>query len=125
MKWQVLRSYFLLLRIGALMHWRGMQSVHEKVQSARVRDSSRRGNVEFEELCRAVDLACIFYPRRVLCLQRSAATVLLLRAHGFKAELVIGVQTLPFASHAWVEINNVVVNDKPYVSELYRPLERC
>lgn len=34
-------------------------------------------------------------------------------------------QRLPFASHAWVEINNVVVNDKPYVSELYRPLERC
>ena len=94
MKWQVLRSYILLLRIGALMHWRGMQSVHKKVLNARIRDRSGRGNVELEELCHAVELACIFYPRRVLCLQRSAATVLLLRARGFKAEMVIGVQTL-------------------------------
>ena len=125
MKWQVLQIYLLLFRIDALMRWRGMQSLHARVLNAPVHDRNEPGNAALHTLCHAVDLACIFYPRKVLCLQRSAATVLLLRAHGFKAEMVIGVQTLPFASHAWVEINSVVVNDKPYVSELYRPLERC
>jgi hypothetical protein len=61
----------------------------------------------------------------VMCLQRSAATTLLLRRHGFKAEMVIGAQILPFRSHAWVEIGGVVVNDKPYMPDIYRFLERC
>jgi hypothetical protein len=59
------------------------------------------------------------------CLQRSAATTLLLRRYGKKAEMVIGAQFLPFKAHAWVEIDGAVVNDKPYMLEVYRPLERC
>lgn len=125
MRWLTFRSYLLLLRIDRLMDRGGIQSIQEKILTAEVRDSRRREDDNLDQLCRAVDLACIFYPRRVLCLQRSAATVLLLRAYGFKAEMVIGVQTLPFSSHAWVEINNVVINDKSYISELYTPLERC
>jgi len=125
MKWLALRSYVLLLRIGAMMRWRGIQPVHELVLNSKVDGSNRCRNAELNQLLKAVDLACICYPKRVLCLQRSAVTVQLLRANGFEAEMVIGVQTLPFASHAWVEINHVVVNDKPYVTELYRPIERC
>jgi hypothetical protein len=125
MKWLLLRSYVLLLRTGALMRWRGIQPVHELVLNTKVNNSHQRRNVGLGRLLKAIDLACIFYPRRVLCLQRSAVTVQLLRAYGFEAALVIGVQTLPFASHAWVEIDHVVINDKPYVTELYRPIERC
>jgi hypothetical protein len=32
---------------------------------------------------------------------------------------------LPFQSHAWVEINRQVVNDKPYITEIFEVLERC
>jgi hypothetical protein len=32
---------------------------------------------------------------------------------------------LPFKSHAWVELDGKVINDKPYMLEMYRPLERC
>jgi hypothetical protein len=39
--------------------------------------------------------------------------------------MIIGVQMLPFNSHAWVEVNGAVVNDKPYVTEMYHVLERC
>jgi hypothetical protein len=39
--------------------------------------------------------------------------------------MVIGAQILPFRSHAWVEIGGVVVNDKPYMPDIYRFLERC
>lgn len=78
-----------------------------------------------EQLCHVIDLACVFYFKQVLCLQRSAATTLLLRRHGWNAEMVIGAQLLPFKSHAWVEIQGVVVNDKPYMQEIYQVLERC
>ena len=76
-------------------------------------------------LCRAMDIACVLYPKRVLCLQRSAATVLLLRRYGIAAELVIGAQVLPFRSHAWAEVDQCPVGDKSYVSTLYQELERC
>jgi hypothetical protein len=33
--------------------------------------------------------------------------------------MVIGAQTIPFTSHAWVE-----VDDKPYMPEIYQVLER-
>jgi hypothetical protein len=71
-----------------------------------------------------MDLACVFYFKKVLCLQRSAATTLLLRRYGWSAEMVTGVQIFPYKAHAWVELNNRVVNDKPYVSEIYQVLER-
>jgi Transglutaminase-like superfamily len=39
--------------------------------------------------------------------------------------MVIGVQQLPFVAHAWVEVESRVVNDKPYISEIYSVLSRC
>jgi hypothetical protein len=48
----------------------------------------------------------------------------LLRRHGWNAEIVIGAQLLPFQSHAWVEIEGCVVNDKPYLREIFPELAR-
>jgi hypothetical protein len=49
---------------------------------------------------------------------------LLLRHHGFPAQMVIGVKQFPFRSHAWVEIGGTIVNDKPYLRDIYQELER-
>jgi hypothetical protein len=80
---------------------------------------------EAEKICHAIDLACVFYFKPVLCLQRSAVATILLRRYGYPAELVIGVQVAPSRSHAWVEVDGVVVNDRHYMRALYRVLERC
>jgi len=61
----------------------------------------------------------------VLFLQRSAATACLLKKYGVAAQLVIGTQPLPFKAHAWVEVEGTVVNDKPYIREMYAVLDRC
>jgi hypothetical protein len=78
-----------------------------------------------ERVCSAVDVACIWYWKEVFCLQRSAATACLLRSHGLVADLVIGVQHTPFRAHAWVEVDGRVVNDRPYMHEMYAVLDRC
>jgi hypothetical protein len=120
----VLESWLLILYCDVLMHFRGFEHVHRAVRSQKV--SSRHvESGSYAPLCHAIDLACVFYFKRVLCLQRSAATALLLKRLGWAAELVIGIQLLPFESHAWVEIDRTVVNDKPYISEIYEELERC
>jgi len=61
----------------------------------------------------------------VLCLQRSATAACLLKKCGLAARLVIGAQQLPFKAHAWVEVEGRVVNDKPYMEEMYSVLDRC
>lgn len=78
-----------------------------------------------QHACSAVDMACIWYWKEALCLQRSAATACLLRSLGVPAELVIGAQQMPFRAHAWVEVDGLVVNDKPYMREMYAVLDRC
>jgi transglutaminase-like putative cysteine protease len=68
--------------------------------------------------------ACVWYPRRAFCLQRSWVATLLLRRYGFPAQLVIGYRPIPVDSHAWVEIEGRVVNDRPQYQKFYRVLDR-
>lgn len=74
------------------------------------------------KICAGVNAACIWYPRKSLCLQRSAITTWLLRSRGIAARLVIGARSMPFAAHAWVEVEGVVVNDFSTVRRFYRLL---
>lgn len=119
---RLMEAWFLLLYIDCLMRFQNFEAVYSIVRNCRCRHSRHE---DADVLCRAADLACVFYFKRVLCLQRSAATALLLRRLGHEAQLVIGVQLLPFYSHAWVELDGRVVNDKPYVREKFEVLERC
>jgi hypothetical protein len=121
----VLESWISLLRFDFILRFRGLPRVHDSVRSQRVCSLDRVPAPTAIELCHAVDLACVFYFKQVLCLQRSAVTTVLLRTYGWEAEMVIGAQIRPFKSHAWVEIDRSVVNDKPYMLEIYQELERC
>jgi hypothetical protein len=121
----VLESWSLLLYFEFVVRFHGLKVLHEIVRNEKVRDANDPMLPSGTDLCHAVDLACVFYFRQVMCLQRSAATTLLLRRHGWEGEMVIGAQLLPFKFHAWVEIKGVVVNDKPYMHDIYRVLERC
>jgi len=125
MKRIVLESWFLLLYFDGIMHSRNFKRLHRIVEKEMVRPTTSDSLISVENLSRAMDYACVFYFSRVLCLQRSSATTLLFRRHGWSAELVIGAQMLPFRSHAWCEINGNVVNDKPYMLDVYTVLERC
>jgi len=78
-----------------------------------------------KRVCSAVDIAAIWYWKKVLCLQRSAATACLLKAYGVPAQMVLGAQNMPFKAHAWVEVEGRVVNDKSYTPEIYAVLDRC
>ena len=70
----------------------------------------------------AVERASVWYPKKALCLQRSAVTTCLLRQHGIRAHMVVGVRAMPFLAHAWVEVRGRVVNDFPRVKAFYQSL---
>jgi Transglutaminase-like superfamily len=114
-------SYLLLISTGRAMRRRSFEELLREMELGR---SSKTGSVpgaalRATRIARSIDLACAFYPRRVLCLERSIASTLLLRRHGIAAELVLGARMLPFKSHAWVEVEGIPVNDKPYMREIY------
>jgi hypothetical protein len=88
--------------------------------------SSRKAPADtVERACRAVNYACVCYPKRVLCLQRSVATTCLLRSHGVPAQMVIGAQKFPFKGHAWTEVNGSPINERRDVKNVYLVWERC
>jgi hypothetical protein len=97
---------------------------HTKVLTARLKNRCPDVSITEDQLCHAIDVAAALYFKNVLCLQRSVAAACLLKTHGFPAEMIIGVQQLPFLAHAWVEVAGRVVNDKHYMSEIYSVLDR-
>jgi hypothetical protein len=120
----VIKSWLLLFYFACVLRLFDFKRLHRVVREQNVQLGAQPDDT-CDRVCHALDLACVFYFKRVLCLQRSAVTTVLLRRHGWKAEMVLGAQLLPFLSHAWVEVDGRIVNDKPYISELFRVLERC
>jgi hypothetical protein len=99
----------------------GFAETHRRVHACRV---ARRSSSTPDAIVWAVDEACVWYVKHAYCLQRSVVAVWLLRQHGFAATLVIGYRPLPFESHAWVEIDGRIVNDRPQYQKYFHVLER-
>lgn len=119
-----LKAYLLLIYFDLYLAQSNFEALYERVRRFPVSKATFSENA-IERICSAMDMASIWYWKEALCLQRSAATACLLRRHGVPAELVIGAQQLPFKAHAWVEVDGHVVNDKPYMHEMYAVLDRC
>ena len=119
-----LRAYVLLLSFEKVIVEGDFQGLYQRVRARSIRPVPPN-----DETCRhaseAIDRACVLYFKPVQCLQRSAATVCLLRQLGAPACLVIGARHLPFQAHAWVEVEGHVINDKLSVTETYAVLDRC
>lgn len=119
-----IRALLILLSLERPLHTGNFAAICDRVRKAPVNKfPAATGSVK--RVCAGVDLACVWYWKQVLCLQRSAATVFLLRRESIPAELVIGAQHMPFKAHAWVEVDGQVVNDRSYTKEMYSVLDRC
>ncbi|MFZ0523537.1 MAG: lasso peptide biosynthesis B2 protein [Candidatus Acidiferrales bacterium] len=124
MSFMVLKAYLTLIYFDFYVARGNFAALYERVRSCQLRKKEVSADA-VERVCSAIDMACVWYWKEALCLQRSAATVYLLRRTGVPAQLVIGAQQLPFKAHAWVEVAGCVVNDKPYMPEIYAELARC
>jgi hypothetical protein len=124
MSFLVLRAYLRLIQFDLYLGRRNFQALYNKVRAYPIMKIPTSA-VSTEQICSAVDMACIWYWKEALCLQRSAATACLLKRYGLPAQMMIGAQQLPFKAHAWVEVDGRVVNDKPYMREIYAVLDEC
>jgi hypothetical protein len=124
MSFLVLKAYLKLIYFDLYLARGDFAAIYNKVRNSAVENMEPDPGA-VQRICDAVDMACIWYWKEALCLQRSSATACLLKKYGVSAQMVIGAQQTPFRAHAWVEVDGQVVNDKPYTPEMYGVLDRC
>jgi RNase P/RNase MRP subunit p29 len=124
MKFLVLRAYWKLIYFDLYVARGNFAELYQRVRNCPVGASTRVIH-DTARICAGIDRACIWYWKQVLCLQRSAATACLLKQHGVAAHMMIGAQHVPFKAHAWVEVEGQVVNDRPYMREMYDVIDQC
>jgi hypothetical protein len=117
------RAMWELCRYDLVTSASGFRGVHRKLQGLACGSRSSHSGLEMV-IPRTVTAVSSFYWKPVPCLQRSVVTVRLLRQYGVEAQVVIGCRAVPFASHAWVEVNGRVVNDSSGYQRKLRVLER-
>lgn len=103
---------------------RNFPALYRFVGSRPVSDRTASSEV-VQRVCRAVNDASIWYPKRVRCLQRSAVTACLLRNCGIRAKMVMGAQMTPIRAHSWTEIDGRAINERRDVQRIYSVWERC
>lgn len=113
---------WLALAVFDVVRLAGFRTLHAGLRCRRPR--ARRSAHSEADVLWSVDEACVWYWKRAACLQRSVVAAWLLRTHGIDAQMVIGFRPLPFESHAWVEIDGRVVNDRPQYQRAFRVLDR-
>lgn len=118
-------AFAALLAVDGVMKVAGFHRFHGLVRRFPTLGRHRPGGESIRRTCSAVDRAATLYFKRAWCLQRSATVVCLLRLRGVPAELIFGVQKMPFLGHAWAELEGRVLNDSPVVQRWFRVLERC
>jgi prolyl oligopeptidase len=120
------QALLTLLVYDVLSTFCRFETIYSMVKGWTVASASPgRTNDTIDRVCRAVNLACIWYPKQSLCLQRSFLTTYLLRKSGIAACMVLGAQKLPFKAHAWVEVDGQAINERSNVQAAYTVWDRC
>ena len=95
--------------------------------SSRYKIDNSKQNIDLNYINKLSELnliASTILPLKVTCLQRSFTLWLMLRKKGFYSDIKIGVNKKDsFSAHAWVEINNIVINDKSDIRNDFLVLE--
>jgi hypothetical protein len=120
----IVEAYFRLIAHDVFMARRDLAALHCDIKAFPLRATEPQAG-ETERISHGLDIACAFYPKQALCLQRSAVLVKMLRSRGLPAHMIIGAQKLPFKAHAWVEVEGMIVNDRLAAREKFLVLEVC
>jgi hypothetical protein len=118
-------ALFGLCSVDLILKVFGFHALYQVVRKWPTRKQVTFGGPVTREICSSIDKACAHYFKHSWCLQRSVVATCMLRTCGVPAELVIGCRTMPFAAHAWIEINGLVPESSGGFRKLYSIVERC
>jgi Transglutaminase-like superfamily len=125
----LIQALVLLPFVAASLHLLGMgrtQYALARLCPQAISPSSEPLWLQAETTARMVAIAAHYSQFWANCLKRSMVLWYLLRRQGIVSELRIGVQNEvgKFQAHAWVEYQNVVLNDNQNVRQHFAMFER-
>lgn len=106
-------SVITLWRAGITLKFGGYAGVVRSLKNTQLDSMATLAPANLQRLMAHLNRAFIADFSNNKCLAYSLALCLLARRAGHNARLIVGVRTRPFASHAWVEYGEEVVNDAP------------
>ncbi len=112
-----MRATWLLRRRGlyqTLSHLL-LHKTNTTSQSVAIEDS-------YIQVVRAFKAIAPLFDQNRSCLSRSIAMMVILKSKSLAGQLVIGVKLDPFAAHAWVQANDIVLNDTIERIRHYQPI---
>ncbi len=118
------KAFFALLAFDLLRFGENFSTMHDFVQNWTVAPGPMTPDA-VQRVTQALNWACVWYPKKVLCLQRSSVLTCLLRSCGVEAQMVMGAQKFPFKAHAWTEVDGRAINERKDVQALYLVWEHC
>lgn len=111
---EFLMSYWTLIKVSFISYFFSFEhlvnTIRPKHKSCEYVDPSKE---QENSIAYELNVACFYFPFRIKCLEWAVAYVKLGHSKGFKCNLQIGVQNMPFMAHAWVQTVNGVVSDDP------------
>jgi hypothetical protein len=100
-------------RAAGSLRWSSLENIASAVTSAR-REEEPSALLATLELARVFQrLRRWFFSEKNRCLLNSLSLVYFLQRYGYFPYWVIGVQTSPFAAHAWVQADRIVLDGDP------------
>ncbi|QJU58444.1 lasso peptide biosynthesis B2 protein [Sphingomonas sp. AP4-R1] len=112
------------LRASLALRNQALSAVIRHTESIRSRKPPNAATAkrQLSEIAAAFDYTAYLLGRANRCLPRSLAMYSLCRKRGVAAELVIGVRSDPFAAHAWIQNDAMVLTDTAEQVGLYTPI---
>lgn len=104
----------------------GLSRVQRWIERASIGETVNLAADQVAALGRVVNIAANHTLMPVSCLSRSLVLLWILRRHGIRAVLRIGVQleTGALVAHAWVEYGQRPVNDAPDIAERFKAFDK-
>ena len=132
-RWTLAHAMILLPLTRMLLRVVGLRRSQRILLSFIPRNFAKKGErseavlTQALQISHSVSLANNYGVYQANCLQRSLVLCLLLRRRGIERELHFGTRKDigRIEAHAWVEINDIVLNDSSDVRQRFQPFDRA
>lgn len=101
------------VRAAWSLRWLSVGSIASRVDSARSNDAHFDSGQVLPLVARFRRLRCWSFSEKNRCLFNALALIYFLQRYGHFPHFVIGVKTTPFAAHAWVQTDQVLLDGNP------------
>jgi hypothetical protein len=124
-KFLIIKAFVALCHVNYILAKHGIYGLLdylEKRRKIQSKDFTPNSYNQAMSLSHALNLACLFFPKKITCLPWAGTMASLLLTHGISFTFVIGIQDKPFFAHAWIESEGKVVNDNNDLSKYMIPM---